>query len=200
MFYAVADGHGLPHNPFKAIVAPRPIAWISTRSPAGVDNLAPYSFFNAVSDQPPMVMFSSGGRKDTARHAEASGEFAVSLVSRALIDAMNQTSAVYDAAQSEFAAAQIRSEPCKLISCLRPAHAPATLECKVADIIQPKSASGAQTPNIVVFGEVIGVHLEDAHVIDGRFDAVAAGVMSRLGYMDYSGVTSSFTLNRPTKP
>ena len=197
MFYEPANAHGLPHNPFKAIVAPRPIGWISTRAPDGTPNLAPYSFYNAIADTPPMVMFSSSGRKDSVDIAEATGEFACSFVGEALMKAMNQTSFAYERSISEFGKAGLDEAECRIIKAPRVAAAPAALECVVTDIIELKDRTREPVGNWVVIGEVVGVHIDDAFLTDGMFDAVKAGNVARLGYMEYSSVESAFAMRRP---
>ena len=137
MFYRPEDGHGLPHNPLTAIVQPRPIGWISTRGPMG-DNLAPYSFFNAIAYAPPQVMFASTGRKDSVTNAEATGAFAVNIVEWAAREAMNRTSGTYPPGTDEFTLAGVERAECTTIDCPRVAHAPATLECRVTQILPLK--------------------------------------------------------------
>lgn len=192
MFYRPEDGHGLPHNPFNAIVAPRPIAWVSSRSPDGVDNLAPYSFFNAVAYVPPQVMFSSSGTKDSLSNIKDTGVFAINLVGRALADVMNKSSKHVPADVDEFSYAGITKAECDTINCPRVLDTPATLECKVTQIVQL-----AGEDNHMVIGEVTGVHMRDDCIVDGRFDVVAAQLMSRLGYRDYMQVNELFELTRP---
>ncbi|MBU2865533.1 flavin reductase family protein [Pacificibacter marinus] len=192
MFYRPEDGHGLPHNPFNAIVSPRPIGWISSRSKDGIDNLAPYSFFNAVAYVPPQVMFSSSGRKDSLNNIEATGEFAVNLVGAPMADAMNLSSQAVSGDVDEFVHAGLTKTECDTISCARVLDAPATLECKVTQIIRLEGAD-----NHAIFGEVIGVRMRDDCIVDGRFDVITAQLLSRLGYRDYAQVTDLFELVRP---
>ena len=198
MFYEPANGHGLPFNPFKAIVAPRPIGWISTRSADGIANLAPYSFFNAVSDTPPIVMFSSSGRKDSLRNAEETGEFVCNHVGEAQFKAMSQTSFAYEPSVSEFAAAGLEEVECRVVRAPRVAGAPAALECVVTEIIRPRDREGRFGDNWLVFGEVVGVHIEDGMLTDeGRFDFEKAKPVTRLGYLDYGMAPPVVTLARP---
>ena len=197
MFYEPAKGHGLPHDPFKAIVAPRPIGWISTRSPGGELNLAPYSFFNAFSTHPFLVWFASGGVKDSVAFARDSGEFVVNLVGSALARKMNASSVDAPRGVSEFGYAGLEAEPSVLVKAPRVAGAPAALECKVTEIFEPKDLQGADSGARVVAGEVVGVYIDDAMLTDGLFDAVKAGNVARLGYMDYSTVTEIFSMRRP---
>jgi flavin reductase (DIM6/NTAB) family NADH-FMN oxidoreductase RutF len=193
MFYSTKSEpkHGLPHNPFKAIVAPRPIGWISTRASTG-DNLAPYSFFNAVSDAPPQVMFASGGMKDSATAAKKSGVFCVNFVTQSLLSAMNASSADVGQAVDEFTLAGLEKAECETINCPRVALAPAAMECEVLDVITLK---GGQ--NFMVLGEVTGIHIAPWALTDGRYDVVKIGMIARLGYKDYSLVNEIFELERP---
>ena len=199
MFYRPEDGHGLPHNPFNAIVTPRPIGWISTRDSEGRDNLAPYSFFNAVAYVPPQVMFASTGTKDDRDSTKDSvsairetGVFCVNIVSRALQDAMNASSATLAAGLDEFEHAELEKAGCVSINAARVAAAPASLECKMTKIIDLQGSN-----NFLVLGEVIGVHMDDACMKEGRFDVTTFQPLARLGYRDYSVVKELFELNRP---
>ncbi len=199
MFYRPEDGHGLPHNPFNAIISPRPIAWVSTRSSDGVDNIAPYSFFNAVAYVPPQLMFSSQGvkagladRKDTLANIRETGVFCVNIVEFAMRDAMNHSSESFAADVDEFEIAKIAKVECATINCPRSADAPASLECKLTEIMPLVGGK-----NFVVFGEVTGVHMRDDCVIDGRFDVTKFQPLARLGYQDYAVVKEVFSLTRP---
>lgn len=197
MFYEPAKGHGLPHDPSKAIVAPRPIGWISTMNKAGEINLAPYSFFNAFSTRPFIVWFSSEGEKDSASFAEETGEFVANLVSRDLAEKMNSTAVDAPRGVSEFAYADLAMAPSRLVAPPRVAAAPAALECRVTEILRPKALNGTPTSAVVVAGEVVGVHIDDAFLKDGMFDIVKAGNVGRLGYMDYASVSEIFSMRRP---
>lgn len=199
MFYRPADGHGLPHNPFNAIVTPRPIGWISTRGADGRDNLAPYSFFNACAYTPPQVVFSStsskddrGDTKDSVAQIRESGVFCVNIVEFAMRDAMNATSAPLPAGTDEFIEAGIEKAECETIACPRVALAPANLECRLTQIVALEGTS-----NFAVFGEVTGVHMRDDCLIDGIFDVLAYNPLSRMGYRDYTVVREKFSLKRP---
>ena len=199
MFYRPEDGHGLPHNPFNAIVTPRPIGWISTRDAQGNDNLAPYSFFNAIAYVPPQVMFSSTGTKpdredskDSVSNIRETGVFCVNIVEYSMRDAMNITSTHFDADVDEFQHANLAPEECKTINCARVAGTPAALECKLTDIITLPGAS-----NRLVLGEVTGVHIRDNCLRDGIFDVTTYQPLTRLGYRDYSRITDVFELARP---
>jgi flavin reductase (DIM6/NTAB) family NADH-FMN oxidoreductase RutF len=197
MFYEPAKGHGLPHDPSKAIVAPRPIGWISTIDKQGKINLAPYSFFNAFSTKPFIVWFSSEGEKDSASFAEETGEFVANLVSRDLAQKMNRTAVDAPRGVSEFGYADLAMAPSRLVAPPRVAEAPAALECRVTEIIRPRALDGTQTSAVVVAGEVVGVHIDDAYLKDGMFDIVRAGNVSRLGYMDYASIDEIFSMRRP---
>lgn len=199
MFYQPKDGHGLPHNPFNAVVAPRPIGWISTRGADGQDNLAPYSFFNAVAYEPPQVMFAStsvkddrGDTKDSVANIRETGVFAVNIVGFDQKDAMNRTSGLWAKSVDEFDDAGLEKAACETIECSRVAAAPATLECRMTQILKIEGAA-----NFVVFGEVTGVHLADDCLVDGRFDVTRFGLLARMGYLDYAVVHDVFSLKRP---
>ncbi|RWM76516.1 MAG: flavin reductase family protein [Mesorhizobium sp.] len=197
MFYEPAKGHGLPHDPSKAIVAPRPIGWISTVNKAGEINLAPYSFFNAFSTRPFIVWFSSEGEKDSATFAEETGEFVANLVSRDLAEKMVRTAVDAPRGVTEFDYADLTMAPSRLVAPPRVAAAPAALECRVTEILRPKALDGTPTGAIVVAGEVVGVHIDDAFLKDGIFDIARAGNVGRLGYMDYASVSEIFSMRRP---
>ncbi|RWH69548.1 MAG: flavin reductase family protein [Mesorhizobium sp.] len=197
MFYEPSKGHGLPHDPSKAIVAPRPIGWISTVNKAGEVNLAPYSFFNAFSTRPFIVWFSSEGEKDSATFAEETGEFVANLVSRDLAEKMVRTAVDAPRGVTEFDYADLTMAPSRLVAPPRVAAAPAALECRVTEILRPKALDGTLTGAVVVAGEVVGVHIDDAFLKDGMFDIVKAGNVGRLGYMDYASVSEIFSMSRP---
>ena len=199
MFYKPSDGHGLPHNPFNALVTPRPIGWISSRDKDGHDNLAPYSFFNAVAYVPPQVMFAStgvkddvDGTKDSVANIRETGVFCVNIVEYAARDAMNLSSATLPHDADEFAHAGIEKLDCDTINCARVGGAPAALECRMTQITQIEGEA-----NFVVFGEVVGVHMRDDCIVDGRFDVTRFVPLSRLGYRDYSVVREVFEIVRP---
>lgn len=197
MFFEPSKGHDLPHNPFKAIVAPRPIGWISTRAADGTVNLAPYSFFNAVSDTPPVVMFSSNGRKDSLLNIEETGEFVCNHVGEAQLQAMNRTSFAYGHGVSEFEKAGLEEAECRLVKAPRVAGAPAALECVLTEIIRVKDRNGVEADNWMVLGEVVGIHVDDAVLTDGLFDAAKAKPVSRLGYLDFGMEQRIVVLPRP---
>jgi len=198
MFYRPSQGHGLPHDPFKAIVSPRPIGWISTRGAAGAVNLAPYSFFNALSVDPYLVWFSADREKDSVVFARETGEFAVNLVGADFARRMNATSVDAPRGVSEFGYAGIEARDCRLIGAPHVAGAPAVLECRLTEILQPKGLDGRWTGDFVVIGEVVGIHIDDAMLRDGLFDQKKAGNLARLGYMDYLSIGETFQMRRPT--
>jgi flavin reductase (DIM6/NTAB) family NADH-FMN oxidoreductase RutF len=198
MFYTTDQNqHGLAHDPFKAIVSPRPIGWIGSKGRDGSLNLAPYSFFNAVSDRPKLVMFSSSGRKHSFRNASETGEFTCNFVSRHLIDKMNTSSAAVPYEVDEFALSGLTAKTGELVDAPYVAEAFAVLECKVTEIIEPKSLSGEPSENVMVFGQVVGIHIDEAILRDGRIDMALAQPIARLGYMDYSESSDVFELFRP---
>ncbi|WP_102959209.1 flavin reductase family protein [Mangrovicella endophytica] len=200
MFYETRrNDHGLPHDPFKAIVAPRPIGWISTRSRSGAVNLAPYSFFNAIADHPKLVMFSSSGMKDTASFAIESGEFVANLATGALARAVVRSSAPAPRGTSEFSIAGLTEAPCRLVAAPRVGEAPAALECKVTEWFQPKGADGRASENVMVIGEVVGIHIDESILTNGMIDMGLAAPLSRLGYLDYAVTEAVFQLDRPRR-
>ncbi len=204
MFYRPADGHGLPHDPFKAIVTPRPIGWISTLDAQGRANLAPFSFFNGCGDAPPMVMFAQTGRKsrpepvkDSIVNIRETGEFACNIVSQALKEAMNLSSGTYQPEVDEFDLAGLTKAPGISISAPHVAEAPAVLECKLVKILDDLPSWRDHAFNIMIIGEVVGVHIDDAIVKDGRVDVLGYNPVARMGYMDYTTVTDIWAMERP---
>jgi flavin reductase (DIM6/NTAB) family NADH-FMN oxidoreductase RutF len=201
MFYTTdTNQHGLAHDPFKAIVAPRPIGWIGTKGRDGSFNLSPYSFFNAVSDRPKIVMFSSDGRKDSARNAEETGAFTTNFVSRDLVDKMNASSILVPYEVDEFALAGLTAKAGTLVDAPYVADAFAVLECRVTEIINPMTLSGERGENVIVFGQVVGIHISETILKDGRLDMAVARPIARMGYMDYSEGSEVFQLMRPKPP
>lgn len=199
-FYEPASGHGLAHDPLNAIVAPRPIGWIGSQAEGGVRNLAPYSFFNAFNYRPPIIGFSSIGRKDSVTNIEASGEFTWNLATKALAEAMNQTSAMVAPEVDEFDLAGLEAAPSRLIQAPRVAASPVSFECRVSQIVQLKSASGEAIDTWVVFGEVIGVHIDRRFLKDGVYDTTAAHPILRTGGLGgYVEITpeAAFQMMRP---
>ena len=199
MFYRPEDGHGLKHNPFNAIVTPRPIGWISTRGEDQSENLAPYSFFNAVAYVPPQVMFSStsskpdrGDTKDSVSNIRDSGVFCVNIVEYAMRDSMNATSGHWSREVDEFSLAEIERAPCETIACSRVANGPASLECKLVKLTKLRGEA-----NFLVVGEVVGIHLRDDCLEDGIFDVLKFNPLARMGYTDYTVVREKISLIRP---
>lgn len=198
MIYSTAlQDHGLPHDPFKAIVAPRPIGWIGAISGRGEVNLSPYSFFNAVSSRPHIVMFSSEERKDAVAFIEETGEFTCSLATKALARQMNMTSAPLPRGQSEFGHAGLAMAPSKFIRPPRVAASPAALECKLLSVQQLVDLDGQAIPRWMVLGQVVGIFIDEAYLRDGRFDTAGANPIARCGYADYAEVESLFSITRP---
>ncbi|MBB5694160.1 flavin reductase family protein [Muricoccus pecuniae] len=197
MFYEPKNGHGLPWDPMKAIVAPRPIGWISTVDAEGRVNLAPYSYFSMLHNAPPMIAFGSEGMKHSAANARATGEFVFSLATRALFDAMNASSGNTPEGVSEFDEAGIPAAPSRLVRPPRVAASPAALECRVVHAMELHDQDGRPSNGFLTIGQVVGVHIHEAYLRDGRFDAVAAGTIARLGYRDYAQVTEIFEVLRP---
>ena len=198
MFYTTdKNDHGLPYNPFKAIVAPRPIGWVCAMSQKGEINLSPYSYFNAVADRPPVVVFSSEGMKDAASFVEETGEFVCNFVSYDLREKMNLTSAPLPRGENEMKFAGLTPAPSVLVKPPRVAEAPAALECKLLQIVRMKSLEGQPLNNHLVVGQVVGVHINERFIKDGRFDTLAARPIMRMGYHDYAVGTEGFTMVRP---
>lgn len=195
--YNTASEHGLSHNPFKALISPRPIAWISSLFDDGAVNLAPYSFFNAFSENPPLIGFSSAGRKHSLINIERSGEFVHNLVSSEQIKQMNATSAALPKGASEADEAEIELIASDLVAPPRVAGAPASMECKLADIIHLKGADQKPSANYLVVGEVVRVHIDKGMIRDGMVDQEALGLIARLGYLDYAQVKDVFGMPRP---
>jgi flavin reductase (DIM6/NTAB) family NADH-FMN oxidoreductase RutF len=180
-FYEPRAGHGLPHDPFNAIVGPRPIGWISTKSGAGVLNLAPYSFFNAFNYTPPIVGFASIGYKDTVRNVEETGQFCWNLATRALAERMNATCAAVPPEVDEFALAGLTPAASRLVDVPRVLEAPVSFECRLTQLIRLHGADGQPAPSWLVLGEVVGVHIARALLKDGVYDTAHAGHILRGG-------------------
>ena len=179
--YAPHQGHGLPHDPFNAIIGPRPIGWISSVSAAGVRNLAPYSFFNAFSYIPPIIGFSSIGHKDTLANIEATGEFVWNLACEPLAEQMNQSSAAVDPEVDEFTLAGLATEPSVTVKPPRVQASPVTMECKLSQIVQLQTASGQAVPTWLVLGEVVMVHIDQRLFKDGVYQTAAGQPLLRGG-------------------
>ena len=198
--YEPKNGHGLSHDPFNAIVGPRPIGWISTQSKAGVANLAPYSFFNAFNYVPPIIGFSSVGYKDTVRNIEETDEFVWNLVTKDLAEVMNASSAVYPPETSEFDALNLEKAASTLVAPPRVAKAKVAFECKRTEIIQLKGISGEKVKTWLVLGEVVKIHIDQSLLKDGVYDTAKAGHILRAGGRgDYFtvGQEQLFELLRP---
>jgi flavin reductase (DIM6/NTAB) family NADH-FMN oxidoreductase RutF len=198
--YLPAEGHGLLHDPFYAIVGPRPIGWISTTGADGIDNLAPYSFFNAFNNAPPVVGFSSSGWKDTVRNIHDTGEFVWNLVTRPLVERMNISAASFAPGTDEFAAAHLAKLPSLAVRPPRVAASPVQFECRRTQIIQLKAASGEDLPTWLTLGEVIRVHIRRDLLHDGTYHTAQAEPVLRAGGRQwYAEIPpeSLFALKRP---
>ena len=193
-----ARAHGFRHDPLKAIVAPRPIGWISTYAADGTANLAPYSFFNLVSDRPKIVMFASNGFKHSATNAIARGGFAANLATSGDRAVVSESSAELPAGESEFEASGLTPLRCRMVDAPRIEGNAAVLECAVTEHMIPRTREGGRSGSVIVFGEIVGYWLDDALLRDGRFDSAAARLLSRLGYRDYAVVDETFEMVRPT--
>lgn len=197
-FYEPANGHGLPHDPLNAIVAPRPIGWISTVSAAGVRNIAPYSFFNVVNYSPPLIAFSSMGWKDTVANIDATGEFVWNLATRDLAEAMNATSAAIEG--DEFAAAGIETLPSKLVRPDRVAASPVSFECRLTQMLRLETKEGRALDQWLVIGEAVGIHIDRAMLDDGIYQTARPRPITRGGGpADYFEITEDalFRMRRP---
>jgi flavin reductase (DIM6/NTAB) family NADH-FMN oxidoreductase RutF len=198
--YEPKNGHGLPHDPFNSIVGPRAIGWISTKSKAGVCNLAPYSFFNAFNYVPPIIGFSSIGYKDTVRNVQETGEFVWNLVTLDLVEAMNQTCAPYPPEVSEFDMVGLTQMNSTLVTPPRVAESKVSFECKATQIIQLETISGSKVESWLVLGEVVQIHIDQTCLKDGIYQTAEVGHVLRAGGAgDYFSVGPEqlFQLNRP---
>src|SRR5580658_5278501 len=199
-FYEPRDGHGLAHDPLNSIVAPRPIGWISTRSGAGILNLAPYSFFNLYNYKPPIIGFCSIGWKDSVANVEATGEFVWNLVTGTLAEAMNATSAAVPAEQDEFALAQLTPAPSRVVRPPRVAESPVSFECRKSQLLRLTDSQGADTDAWLMLGEVVAIHIRHDLIRDGIYDTAAAEpIMRGGGPADYFRLApgSKFQMYRP---
>ena len=197
MFYdAIENKHGFPNDPFKALVAPRPIGWISTVSAKGIANLAPYSFFNAMAERPFYVVFGSNRRKHTLSNIEATAEFAVNLATWELREAVNASSARVADEVDEFELAGLEKAQCRIIKCPRVAASPAAFECRMFKIIDLPGDNGAAEDFLTV-GRVVGIHIEDRFIADGRVNTAAMKLIARLGYSEYATVSEAWRMRRP---
>ena len=196
--YNPAMGHGLPHDPIKAIIAPRPIGWISSVDSTGRANLAPYSFFNLFSSSPPILIFGSEGRKASLNNIEATGEFVFNLATRALGEAMNLTSGDFPSEADEFEIAGLEKVASDVVSAPRVAAAPASMECKLLEIKPLVDLEGRSVARELVIGQVVRVHIDPDYLVDGLFDMTKARTIARCGYRgDYAEVSEVFEMFRP---
>ncbi|MBR0555677.1 flavin reductase family protein [Ciceribacter sp. L1K23] len=201
MFYDTANNrHGLAHDPFKAIVVPRPIGWIGTKGRDGSLNLSPYSFFNAIGDNPKMVMFSSSGPKHSARNAEETGVFTCNFVGRELVDAMNMSSIAVPYGENEFEIAGLTPVFGELVDAPYVGEAAAALECRVTEVVRPRTVDGVVADSIMVVGQVMGIHIDERIIRDGMLDMSLARPVARMGYLDYAEASDTFPLRRPKAP
>ncbi len=187
----------LPHDPFKAMVVPRPVGWISTMSARGELNLAPYSYFNGLSTKPMLVGFSSEGEKDSAAFAAQTKEFVWSMATYPLREQMNATSAALPRGKSEFEYARLETAPSRLVRPPRVKASPAAMECRVTEILHLKDLDGSDTGRILVIGRVVGMHVDERFVKNGRLDAVAMQAIARCGYDEYTVIERVFSMARP---
>lgn len=199
-FYDTAEGTGLPHDPFNAIVGPRPIGWISSLGADGARNLAPYSFFNGFNYRPSIVGFSSIGWKDSVANVSATGDFVWNLATRALADPMNETSAAVPADEDEFTRSGLTPVPSRLIAAPRVLESPVNFECRLTQLIRLTDVDGADVDTWLVLGQVVAVHIDREHLIDGVYDTYGARPILRAGGpADYAeiGPETKFTMTRP---
>ena len=204
MFYEIKNGHGLPHDPFKSCIVPRPIGWISSVSSDGVVNLAPYSFFNGCGEAPPQIMYApsgenvEGGLKDSLTNVEATGEFVANLVTWELREQMNESARHVPPGTDEMALAGLETEPSVLVKPPRVKASPIHLECEYVRTVELRSDRESYR-NFVVFGEVVGIHIRDEVMTDGMVDMTKFKPLARLGYLDYSVTDNAFTMPFPDK-
>jgi flavin reductase (DIM6/NTAB) family NADH-FMN oxidoreductase RutF len=197
MYYdALTNAHGLAVDPVKAIVAPRPIGWISTLSGDGVANLAPYSFFNLFATDPHYVAFGSGGWKHSLANIDATREFAVNIANLALKDGMNRSSATVEAGVDEFELGGLTKAPCYTFTAPRVAQSPAVLECKLYQTVPLPDDTGS-VQNWLVIGRVTGIHIADQFIEDGRVNTKSMQLIARLGYSEYATVSDVWRMRRP---
>ena len=193
-FYEPAAGHGLPHSPFNAIIAPRPIGWISSRAADGTLNLAPYSFFNAFSYTPPLIGFASIGEKDSVTNIRETGEFCWNLATRDLAEQMNESARITGPEVDEFALAGLTPAPSRVIDVPHVGEARVVFECRATQIVRLEDATGAPTETRMVFGEVVGVHIDKELLIDGIYQTTLADPISRGG-----GPATYFTISEEAR-
>lgn len=195
--YSPKDGHGLKYSPFKALIAPRPIGWISSVSATGAVNLAPYSFFNAFCELPPIIGFCSYGRKDSLHNIEETGVFVHNIVGAPLMAEMNQTSGRYPHGIDEMREAGLEAIASDLVAAPRVAAAPAAMECKLIEIKQLADAEGNKAECFLILGEVVRIHIDERILKDGMVDELALAAVARLGYFNFSKVESVYPMARP---
>jgi flavin reductase (DIM6/NTAB) family NADH-FMN oxidoreductase RutF len=202
MFYDAAKrDHGLAQDPLKSLIVPRPIGWISSMSPQGKVNLAPYSYFNAFAEHPHYIAYGSGasrggGNKDTLRSIEETGEFVMNVATYDLREAVNATSAHVPRGTDEFALAGLSKAASRLVKPPRVAESPANFECRLYQIVPLPGDDGA-VDNHLVIGRVVGIHIDDRFIVEGRIDTVAMRPLARLGYSEYAAIGESFRMRRP---
>jgi len=190
----------LPHDPFKAMVIPRPVGWISTMSRSGALNLAPYSYFNGFSSTPRIVGFSSEGDKDSSAFAEETGEFVANMATYDLREAVNASSAEFGPAVSEPERIGLEMAQCREVKPPRVARSPVALECKYFKTVELVSSDGTRNSSSVILGEVVGIHIDDSVIVNGHIDVTRMQPLARLGYMDYCAVNELFAIQRPAVP
>ena len=201
MFYEPKSGHPFKIDPYKALVFPRPIGWISSLSKKGIPNLAPYSYFNAVADEPPQVMFCSngdsayGGYKDSLTNILSTKEFVVNFATANTRDAMNISSSNYKPNEDEFVAAKLKKRKSKLVKPPSVNDSPVNLECKLLKTLKLKT--NTKKISTMVIGEIIGIYINNKFIKNGRIDSVSMRYISRMGYSEYSTISSKFNLKRP---
>jgi flavin reductase (DIM6/NTAB) family NADH-FMN oxidoreductase RutF len=201
-YYEPAKGHGLAHDPFNAIVGPRPIGWVATKGRDGSTNLAPYSFFNAFNYHPPIVGFASVGAKDSLRNAQETREFTWNIATRPIAEAMNQTCAPLPYGSNEFTRANLAEAPSNLIAAPRVAISPVNFECKVTQIIQLQTAAHTPVETWLVLGEVVAIHINESLLTNGTFDTFNAQIILRAGGPSaYAEIRpdARFDMARPSK-
>jgi flavin reductase (DIM6/NTAB) family NADH-FMN oxidoreductase RutF len=199
-FYEPGNGHRLAHDPLKAIIAPRPIGWISTMDAKGQVNLSPYSFFNGVCEKPPILMFSGNAHKDSIRNAQETGEFVFNMVTKKFAEAMNTSCVTVPHGVDEMRLAELPGAPSVTVKPPRVAGVAAAFECKVVYIHELKDLEGRPLNQSIVMGQATGIHIDPAYIRDGIFDTVAAQPIARCGYRgDYAEVTKLFEMVRPSE-
>jgi len=200
LFYEPKKGYPLDENPFAALVFPRPIGWISTLSKNGIANLAPYSFFNAIAYEPPQVMFSAtgfhsqGGLKDSIANVLSNNEFVVNLATKKLKTQVNQTSIDAPHGIDEFNVFNLKKRKSRIVKPPLIAESPVNLECRLFKKIDLKTK--VKNQNIMIIGEVVGIHIDDKFIKKGKIDSLAMRAISRMGYAEYSEVYSKFFMER----